>query len=211
MPLNCRRLQLAEAMRRVVLATGNRHKLRELGALLAPSGIELLPQDSLGVQPVEETGHSFVENALLKARHASALAGLPAIADDSGIEVDALNGMPGVHSARYAGPAATDEENLRKLEQELAGVPDDRRGARYVCAMVYVRTALDLAPVICERLWPGRIAHIRRGGNGFGYDPVFIVPSLGITAAELDPERKNELSHRGQALRALLAALPGAA
>jgi XTP/dITP diphosphohydrolase len=195
-------------MRRVVLATGNRHKLRELGALLAPSGIELLPQDSLGVQPVDETGQSFVENALLKARHASALAGLPAIADDSGIEVDALNGMPGVHSARYAGPAATDEDNLRKLEDELAGVPDDRRGARYVCAIVYVRSALDLAPVICERPWPGRIARDRRGSNGFGYDPVFIVPSLGLTAAELAPEQKNELSHRGQALRALLAALP---
>ncbi|HZF18031.1 MAG TPA: RdgB/HAM1 family non-canonical purine NTP pyrophosphatase [Steroidobacteraceae bacterium] len=197
-------------MRRVVLATGNRHKLREIGALLAPSGIELVAQDSLGVLPAEETGSSFVENALLKARHASALSGLPAIADDSGIEVEALNGRPGVQSARFAGPGATDEDNLRKLEQALAGVPDDRRGARYVCAMVYVRTGLDPTPVICERPWMGRIARERRGSNGFGYDPVFLVPSLGLTAAQLDPERKNELSHRGQALRALLTALPGA-
>ena len=194
-------------MRRAVLATGNPHKLRELQDLLAPSGIELLAQSVLGVAPVAETGHSFVENALLKARHAAEHTDLPAIADDSGIEVDALGGRPGVASARYAGQGASDEDNLYKLERELAEVPDERRGARYVCALVYVRAASDPSPIVCERYWPGRIGRERRGRNGFGYDPVFVVPSLGMTAAELDPVRKNELSHRGQALRALLDAL----
>jgi XTP/dITP diphosphohydrolase len=194
-------------MRRVVLATGNRHKLREIGALLASSGIELVAQTDLGVAPVEETGRTFVENALLKARHASKRTGLPAIADDSGIEVDALGGGPGVRSARYAGPNATDEDNLRKLVRELEQVPDDRRGARYVCAMVYVAGGPNEAPIVCKRTWPGHIARERRGTYGFGYDPVFLVPTLGLTAAELDPARKNELSHRGQALRALRAEL----
>ncbi|MGH8265573.1 MAG: RdgB/HAM1 family non-canonical purine NTP pyrophosphatase [Steroidobacteraceae bacterium] len=195
-------------MRRLVLATDNRFKLREMAELLAPSGIEVVPQASLGVRPVAETGVSFVDNALLKARNAAACTGLAAIADDSGIEVDALAGRPGVHSARYAGPQATDEDNLRLLERELAGVADDRRGARYVCAMVYVQSAADSQPIVCERPWIGRIARERRGTQGFGYDPVFVVPELGLTAAQLDPERKNALSHRGQAMRALLAALP---
>ena len=194
-------------MRRLVLATDNRFKLRELAELLAPSGIEGVPQASLGVRPVAETGVSFVENALLKARNAAACTGLAAIADDSGIEVDALAGRPGVRSARYAGPQATDEDNLRRLERELADVPDERRGARYVCAMVYVQSAGDEQPIVCERPWIGRIARERRGTQGFGYDPVFVVPELGLTAAQLNPERKNALSHRGQALRALLAAL----
>jgi XTP/dITP diphosphohydrolase len=197
-------------MRRVVLATDNRFKLREMGELLAPSGIEGVPQATLGVGPIAETGLSFVENALLKARNAAAHAGLPAIADDSGIEVDALGGRPGVHSARFAGPHATDEENLRRLERELADVPDERRGARYVCAVVYVRTAADARPIVCERPWIGRIARARQGTHGFGYDPVFLVPSLGLTAAQLDPQQKNALSHRGQAMRALLEALPRA-
>jgi XTP/dITP diphosphohydrolase len=197
-------------MRRLVLATDNRFKLREMAELLAPSGIEVVPQASLGVRPVAETGVSFVENALLKARNAAACTGLAAIADDSGIEVDALAGRPGVHSARYAGPQATDEDNLRLLERELADVPDERRGARYVCAMVYVQSAGDNQPIVCERPWIGRIARERRGTQGFGYDPVFVVPELGLTAAQLDPERKNALSHRGQAMRALLAALPRA-
>ena len=194
-------------MRRIVLATGNVHKLRELRALLAPSGIELVAQSALGVAPVAETGRSFVENALLKARHAAGQAAMAAIADDSGIEVEVLGGRPGVESARYAGPDASDEDNLRKLERELADVPESQRGARYVCAMVYVQAASDPAPIVCERSWSGSIARERRGQRGFGYDPVFFLPSLGLTAAELDPERKNELSHRGQALRALLAAL----
>jgi XTP/dITP diphosphohydrolase len=194
-------------MRRVVLATANRHKLREIATLLGGSGIELVAQCDLGIAPAEETGRTFVENALLKARHAAAHAGLPAIADDSGIEVDALGGGPGVLSARYAGPNATDEDNLRKLERALAKVPDERRGARYVCAMVYVSSAADESPVVCERTWPGRIARARRGTHGFGYDPIFLVPALGLTAAELDPAQKNELSHRGQALRALKSAL----
>jgi XTP/dITP diphosphohydrolase len=196
-------------VQRVVLASGNAHKLREIGEILAPSGIELVSQTALGIAAVDETGRNFVDNALLKARHAAAQARLPAIADDSGIEVDALAGRPGVHSARYAGPRASDEQNLKKLEQELALVPNDRRGARYVCAMVYVRYATDPSPIVCEGHWAGRIAPERRGGNGFGYDPVFFVPDLGLTAAELDPGVKNALSHRGQALRALVAALLG--
>ncbi len=196
-------------MQRVVLASGNAHKLREIGEILAPSGIELVPQTALGIAAVAETGRSFVDNALLKARHAAAHARLPAIADDSGIEVDALDGRPGVYSARYAGARASDEQNLKRLEQELALVPHDRRGARYVCAMVYVRNATDPSPIVCEGHWAGRIAHERRGNNGFGYDPVFFVPELGLTAAELDPGVKNAMSHRGQALRALLAALLG--
>ena len=197
-------------MRRLVLATDNRFKLREMAELLAPSGIEIVPQGSLGVRPIAETGVSFVENALLKARNAAACTGLAAIADDSGIEVEALGGRPGVHSARYAGPQATDEDNLRLLERELAEVPDERRGARYICAMVYVESGADDQPIVCERPWIGRIARERRGTQGFGYDPVFVVPQLGLTAAQLDPERKNALSHRGQAMRALLAALPRA-
>jgi len=197
-------------MRRLVLATDNRFKLREMAELLASSGIEVVPQASLGVRPIAETGVSFVENALLKARNAAACTGLAAIADDSGIEVEALGGRPGVHSARYAGPQATDEDNLRLLERELAEVPDERRGARYICAMVYVESGADDQPIVCERPWIGRIARERRGTQGFGYDPVFVVPQLGLTAAQLDPERKNALSHRGQAMRALLAALPRA-
>ncbi len=177
--------------------------------MLAPGGIELVPQTALGIAAADETGRSFVDNALLKARHAAAHARLPAIADDSGIEVDALDGRPGVHSARYAGAWASDEQNLEKLERELALVPNDRRGARYVCAMVYVRNATDPSPIVCEGHWAGRIAHERRGNNGFGYDPLFFVPELGLTAAELDPGVKNAMSHRGQALRALLAALLG--
>jgi XTP/dITP diphosphohydrolase len=194
-------------MRRVVLATGNPHKVREFAELIASSGIELLAQSSLGVSPVEETGRTFIENALLKARHAAAHTGLPAIADDSGLEVEALEGRPGIHSARYAGPQASDDDNLGKLERELAQIPDDRRGARYVCAMVYVQTANDPSPVVCERPWLGRISRERRGHNGFGYDPVFLLPSLGLTAAELAPALKNAISHRGQALHALIGAL----
>jgi XTP/dITP diphosphohydrolase len=156
---------------------------------------------------VHESGRTFVENALMKARHAAAQTGLPAIADDSGIEVEALGGRPGVESARYAGPNASDEDNLRKLEQELIAIPDERRGARYVCAMVCVREPSDASPVVCQRSWTGRIGHERRGTRGFGYDPVFVVPALGLTAAELEPARKNAISHRGQAIRALLEAL----
>jgi XTP/dITP diphosphohydrolase len=194
-------------MRRVVLATGNQYKLRELGELLAPSGIEFVAQGTLGVRPVHESGRTFVENALMKARHAAAQTGLPAIADDSGIEVEALGGRPGVESARYAGPNASDEDNLSKLEQELIAIPDERRGARYVCAMVCVREPSDASPVVCQRSWTGRIGHERRGTGGFGYDPLFVVPALGLTAAELEPARKNAISHRGQAIRALLEAL----
>ncbi len=194
-------------MRRVVLATGNMHKLREIGEMLGSSGIELVAQTALGITAADETGQSFIDNALLKARHAAAHARLPAIAEDSGIEVAALDARPGIYSARYAGVQASDEENLKKLVEQLALVPDERRGARYVCAMVYVQSASDPSPIVCEGHWSGRIARERRGSNGFGYDPVFFVPELGATAAQLDSALKNAMSHRGQALRALLAAL----
>src|SRR5688572_19366157 len=158
-----------------VLATGNAGKLRELRALLAGSGIEVVPQSQFGIETPEETGLSFVENAILKARYAAQKAGLPAIADDSGIEVDALEGRPGIHSARYAGLQASDEDNNRKLLEELQGVADERRTARYRCVLVTMRTALDPAPTICEGVCEGHIAIAPQGTGGFGYDPLFIV------------------------------------
>jgi XTP/dITP diphosphohydrolase len=186
----------------VVLATANPGKLRELQALLADARIEVLPQAQFGITPVAETGHTFTENALLKARHAAAH--LPALADDSGLEVDALGGRPGVLSARYAGADATDAANNAKLLAELRGVPAAQRTARYRCVLVWVRDPRDPAPVICEGVWEGRIAEAPSGEHGFGYDPLFLVGELGITAAQLSPELKNSLSHRGQALRQLL-------
>ena len=189
---------------RMVLATANPGKLRELQGLLADADIELLPQAAFGIEPVPETGRTFVENALLKARHAAAGADLPAIADDSGLEVDALEGRPGVLSARYAGPAADDAANNAKLLAELTGVPAPARTARYRCVLAAVRNANDPAPVICEGVWEGRIAERLAGEHGFGYDPLFLVGELAITAAQLSSELKNSLSHRGQALRQLL-------
>ncbi|MDE0063694.1 MAG: RdgB/HAM1 family non-canonical purine NTP pyrophosphatase [Gammaproteobacteria bacterium] len=190
---------------RVVLASGNAGKLKELRALLAPLGIELAAQGELGLEGAPETACTFVENALAKARHASEGAGLPAIADDSGLAVSALNGAPGVHSARYAGPARDDGANNRKLIATLAGISDRR--ARFCCAMVYVDEPGDPVPVIAMGEWQGTIVDEARGENGFGYDPHFLVPELGLTSAELDPGLKNSLSHRGQAARTLLAAL----
>lgn len=192
---------------RAVLATGNPGKLRELCELLEPLGIAIEPQSAFGIEPPPETGATFAENALLKARHAARLSGLPAIADDSGIEVDALGGRPGVCSARFAGEGASDEANLRKLLEALRGVPEARRTARYRCVLVFVRSASDFRPLIAEGTWEGRILSAPRGHGGFGYDPVFEVPGTGRTAAELEPAAKNVLSHRGQALRALLARL----
>ena len=191
-------------MRRVVLATGNPGKLREMRAILAGHDLEVVAQADLGISSPVEDGDSFVANALLKACHASAIAGLPAIADDSGIEVDALGGRPGIHTARYAGPEADERANNAKLLMELAGVPRAKRTARYRCAMVFLREAGDPAPVIAETAWDGRIGLERRGTGGFGYDPLFIVEGGSITAAELSPEEKNRVSHRGRAL-ALLA------
>jgi XTP/dITP diphosphohydrolase len=194
-------------MTRLVLASSNAHKLRELSAILAPLGHELVPQSAFGFDSPPETGTTFVENALLKARYAARMAHLPALADDSGIEVDALGGRPGVHSARYAGEGATDRQNLEKLLAELHGVSDDGRIARYQCVIALVRTADDPAPVIAEGAWEGRILTAPRGAGGFGYDPIFLPAGLQSTAAELSPQDKNALSHRGKALHALVTKL----
>ena len=194
-------------MKRLVLATGNKGKLRELQALLAAAGIEVLPQSEFGIEPPEETGTTFTENALLKARYASGIAKLPAIADDSGLEVDALEGRPGVYSARYAGPQASDADNNRKLLAELADAPDEKRTARYRCVLALVEAADDPAPLVCEGAWEGHIAREPAGDNGFGYDPLFIVAGMNTRAAQLAPEVKNSLSHRAQALRKLAAIL----
>jgi XTP/dITP diphosphohydrolase len=187
----------------IVIASGNPGKLREFQTLFNGTGIELLAQSAFGVPAVDETGLSFVENALLKARNASRYTGLPALADDSGIEVDALRGAPGIYSARYAGAGATDDDNNRKLLTELERIPDTLRGARYQCIIVYLRHAEDPMPVICQGTWEGVIARDYRGGGGFGYDPLFYLPQRGCTAAELGAEEKNRISHRGQATHAL--------
>jgi XTP/dITP diphosphohydrolase len=213
---------------RVVLATGNAGKLREFAALLAPAGFEFEPQSAFGIEPPEETGDTFLANALLKARYASRLSGLPAMADDSGLEVDALGGAPGVRSARYAEDGASgaavdaesgagiaaprDEANWRKLLGALAGVPAAARTARFRCCIVLVRDAADPAPVVGEGVWEGRILDAPHGSGGFGYDPVFApidgagAAYGGCSVAELDAAAKNLHSHRAAALRALLAA-----
>jgi len=188
--------------RRVVLATGNAGKLREFQALLGDE-FELLPQSEFGIAGVEETGATFEENALLKARHAAAAAGLPAIADDSGLEVDALNGAPGVRSARFAGADGDDAANNEKLLRELEGVSGAARRARFRAVVVYVDDAGDARPLIAEGAWEGFIAHEPRGSNGFGYDPLFFDGSARQTSAELAPAEKNRRSHRGQAVRRL--------
>jgi XTP/dITP diphosphohydrolase len=192
---------------KIVLASGNAGKLRELAAILAPLGHELVAQSSLGIETPPETGTTFVENALLKARYAAAKSGLPALADDSGIEVDALAGRPGVYSARYAGEHASDLENLEKMLVELRDLPAERRTARYQCVIVLARSADDAAPLIARGTWEGRVLTAPRGTGGFGYDPIFEPHGLTVTAAELAPADKNARSHRGQALRALTAQL----
>ena len=197
-------------MKRVVLASANPGKLRELAALVAPFGFELVPQSELGIESIAETGTTFLENALLKARHAAAAAQLPALADDSGLEVDALDGRPGVWSARFAHPGASDAANLALLLAELEGVPEARRGARYQCVVAWVGAADDPAPLIGRGTWEGRIARAARGAGGFGYDPAFIPAGETRTAAELAAAEKNAVSHRAQALRALVAALESA-
>ena len=188
----------------IVLASNNAGKVREINQLLAPAGIRVRPQGELDIGEADETGLSFVENAIIKARHAAKASGLPAIADDSGLEVDALSGAPGIYSARYAGVGADDRANCDKLLSALDGVPQAERGARFQCVMVYLRHATDPTPLICQGTWEGRILDTPRGDNGFGYDPVFYVPEQGSSAAELDPATKNALSHRGQALRQLV-------
>ena len=190
---------------KIVLASGNPGKLRELGELLGPLGIGVVPQIAFGLTTPPETGTTFRENALLKARFAARQTGLPALADDSGIEVDALRGRPGVYSARYAGEGASDEDNLHKLLGELDGVPESERGARYRCVVALVRGPDDPDPLIAEGTWEGRIARARRGAGGFGYDPIFVPRDSARTAAELSAVEKNAVSHRGQALHALAA------
>ncbi len=187
---------------KIVLATGNPGKLGEIQRILGDLGVEIIPQTELGVDDADETGESFVENALIKARHASLLTGLPAIADDSGLVVDALDGRPGVYSARYSGADATDESNIDKLLQEMRGIPGERRTAAFHCCAVFVSTD-DSTSLVAEGRWTGRILEQRRGTGGFGYDPVFFDPECGRTAAELGPELKNARSHRGKALSAL--------
>ncbi|RMG36175.1 MAG: RdgB/HAM1 family non-canonical purine NTP pyrophosphatase [Gammaproteobacteria bacterium] len=192
---------------RIVLASNNKGKLRELEQLLAGHEVEVVPQREFDIPDAVENGLSFVENAIIKARHAAALSGLPAIADDSGLEVDALNGEPGIHSARFAGEHGDDTANNRKLLEALATVPEEERTARFQCLMVFMRHAKDPTPVICQGTWEGRILRKPRGENGFGYDPLFWVPGENASAAELPADIKNAQSHRGQALRELLVRL----
>ncbi len=198
-------------IKKIVIASNNVGKLNEIAAILASLNIEIVPQSALGVTETDEPHHTFIENALIKARHASRHTGLPALADDSGICVDVLNGAPGVRSARFAKEAPAinretqDERNNRKLLELLAKEPN--RKAHYYCVIVLVRHADDPQPLICEGEWHGEIGRTPRGSGGFGYDPLFLVPELGKTGAELKPEEKNRISHRGKALAALLARL----
>ena len=194
-------------MSTIVLASGNAGKVREIRELLAEFDIDVRPQNEFSVPEAAETGLTFVENALIKARNAARCTGLPALADDSGLEVDVLNGAPGIYSSRYAGAGADDRANLEKLLADLEGVPDERRSARFQCLVVYLRHERDPTPLICQGTWDGRILKTARGTGGFGYDPVFFVPTEDRASAELPPDLKNRLSHRGQALRALLAAM----
>lgn len=194
-------------MKDIVLASSNRGKVREINQLLSGLDLQVRQQGEFGVTDVEETGLTFVENAILKARNASSHTGLPAIADDSGLEVDILNGAPGIYSARYAGSGASDQANLEKLLETLKEVPEAQRSARFQCLLVFLRHAADPTPLICQGTWEGHILFAPRGKHGFGYDPVFYVPTHDCSSAELPPEVKNSLSHRGQALRKLVAAL----
>ena len=191
----------------VVLASRNAKKLREIQALLAPLGWNLRLVSEFTDEAAEETAPTFVENALLKARHASLVSGLPAIADDSGLEVSALRGAPGVLSARYAGEPSDDAANNAKLLDALLGLPEDQRAARFVCVLAFLRHASDPIPVLAEGLWNGRVLEAPRGANGFGYDPLFFVPDQGCSSAELAPELKNRISHRALATERLLALL----
>ena len=185
----------------IVLASGNLGKIKEIQAILA--GHPIVPQSAFNVAEAEETGSTFVENAIIKARNAALQCKLPSIADDSGLVVDALNGAPGVISARYAGVGASDQDNVYKLLEELEGVPDEHRSARFICVLVFMEHASDPFPVIAQGVWEGRILHHPVGTNGFGYDPVFWVPEHNCASAELSASVKNSLSHRGQALRCL--------
>ncbi|HWV14473.1 MAG TPA: XTP/dITP diphosphatase [Cellvibrio sp.] len=196
-------------LKKIVLASGNAGKLREFQQLLAGCGFEVVSQAELQVSNVDETGLTFVENAILKARHACAETGLPALADDSGIEVDALNGRPGIYSARYSGENASDQSNNLKLLAELAGVPSEKRTARYHAVLAFMRHAEDPTPILCHGIWEGVILTETHGSNGFGYDPLFFVPTHNCASAELDKAEKNRISHRGKAMAELLEKLKG--
>lgn len=191
----------------IVIASNNPGKIRELSALMQNMNVDLHPQSDFDVPEVEETGLTFIENAILKARNAAKYSQHPAIADDSGIEIDYLNGAPGIYSARYSGPNATEEDNNRKLLEDLAGVPEAQRTARYWSSIVYMRHELDPSPVIAEGVWEGRILTEPRGEGGFGYDPLFYLPDYDCTSAELKAAEKNRISHRGMALQKLISKL----
>ncbi len=197
-------------LKRVVLASNNPGKLREISEMLAGLHVELLSQSIFNVPGIEETGATFVENAILKARNAARYTGLPAIGDDSGIEIDALNGEPGIYSSRYAGEGASDAANLNKLIEVVRQIPEEKRIARFICLMVYLRHATDPAPIIAEGIWEGIAVTKPKGRNGFGYDPMFYITDRNCTSAELPPEIKNRISHRAQALKKLFAQLNSA-
>ena len=194
-------------MTTLVLATGNIGKVKEMAHLLSEFGFDVIPQSDHQVSEVAETGTTFIENAIIKARHAAKETGLPAIADDSGLEVDALQGAPGIYSARYAGENTSDQDNIDKLLAALKDVPEESRTARFHCVLVLMRHADDPTPIVCHGTWEGRILTEAHGENGFGYDPIFYVPEDYCASAELPAERKKELSHRGKALKQLFTAL----
>lgn len=191
-------------MSTIVLATGNLGKVKELASLLETQKLSVVPQSEFDVPDVAETGSTFVENAIIKARHAAKITGLPAIADDSGLEVDALNGAPGVYSARYAGENASDDDNMEKLLKALQDVPAEKRTARFHCVLVYMRFENDPTPIICHGVWEGSICREKLGQQGFGYDPIFWQEDRQLTSAQLPRDIKNKLSHRGRALAQLV-------
>lgn len=191
----------------IVLASNNQGKLKEFQALFSPLDIHIKPQRELGVEDADETGLSFVENAIIKARHACAVTGMPAISDDSGLEVDALQGAPGIYSARFSGSSATDQSNNALLLEKLQGLNDEERSARFHCVLVYMRHEKDPTPLICHASWEGRILHAPQGEQGFGYDPLFWLEEQQCSSAELDRALKNKISHRGQALALLMQAM----
>lgn len=191
-------------MQKIVLASSNKGKIAELSSLLSPCEFEIVPQQELGVSDADECGLTFIENAIIKARHAALATGLAAIADDSGLAVDALGGEPGIYSARYSGEAATDSENISKLLHALRQVPQEQRTAQFHCVLVFMRHASDPTPIVCHGIWPGRISEQVTGDGGFGYDPLFIPDGQSCSAAELSKQQKAAVSHRGQALRQLL-------
>ncbi|WP_100754389.1 XTP/dITP diphosphatase [Vibrio salilacus] len=194
-------------MSKIVLATGNQGKVREMAGLLAEFGFDVVAQSEFNISEAAETGTTFIENAIIKARHAAKQTGLPAIADDSGLEVDALNGAPGIYSARYAGENASDQQNLNKLLAAMQDIPEEKRTARFHCVLVLMRHENDPTPIVCHGQWQGRILTQAHGENGFGYDPVFYVPEENCASAELEPARKKQLSHRGKALQQLFSIL----